>query len=89
MRLVNFGIPNLSTFGLLGRSPAQPGAAGGYIGFSPDRAAHRRGAARVQTFLPGEPAQGVRRREPQHRGTGVHDVLERTLVCLIMFPIGT
>src|SRR5690606_32039721 len=35
VRLVNFGIPNLSTFSLLGRSPMQPNPPGGHIGFSP------------------------------------------------------
>ena len=30
-----FGVPNLSTFAMLGRSPFQPNPAGGHIGFSP------------------------------------------------------
>ena len=32
---VNFGIPNLAIFSMLGRSPANPAPAGGHIGFSP------------------------------------------------------
>src|SRR5690606_21845895 len=35
VRLVNFGIPNLSTFGLIGRSQFNQNPAGGHIDFSP------------------------------------------------------
>lgn len=35
VRLVNFGIPDLSTFAMLGRSQMQPNPPGGHIGFSP------------------------------------------------------
>jgi 4-cresol dehydrogenase (hydroxylating) len=88
VRLVNFGIPNLSTFAMLGRSPANPDPAGGHIGFSP--------------IVPrtGESLLEFRRYydefvTKEHAGDDLGIVgpvymtcWERTLVCLIMFPIG-
>jgi len=35
VRQVNFGVPNLAIFSMLGRSAANPAPAGGHIGFSP------------------------------------------------------
>lgn len=88
VRLVNFGIPNLSTFAMLGRSPANPDPAGGHIGFSP--------------IVPrtGESLLEFRRYYEEnvikvHAGDDLGIVgpvymtcWDRTLVCLIMFPIG-
>lgn len=88
VRLVNFGIPNLSTFALLGRSPQNPDPAGGHIGFSP--------------IVPrtGEELLAFRRYFDEHvtkaaagddlgiQGPVYMTCWDRTLVCLIMFPIG-
>jgi FAD/FMN-containing dehydrogenase len=88
VRLVNFGIPNLATFALLGRNPGNPDPAGGHIGFSP--------------IVPrtGEALLEFRRyyQEEVNKASGGDNLgifgpvymtcWERTLVCLIMFPIG-
>ncbi|MEJ0039714.1 MAG: FAD-binding oxidoreductase [Gammaproteobacteria bacterium] len=88
VRLVNFGIPNLSTFAMLGRGPANPDPAGGHIGFSP--------------IVPrtGESLLEFRRYYDENltKASGGEDLgiigpvymtcWDRTLVCLIMFPIG-
>jgi 4-cresol dehydrogenase (hydroxylating) len=87
VRLVNFGVPNLSTFSLLGRSQFQPNPAGGHIGFSP--IIPRRGEdlvkfrdfyrANVQEISGGENL-GI-------QGPVFMTNWERSLVGLIMFPI--
>ncbi len=88
VRLVNFGIPNLSTFGMLGRSPANPAPAGGHIGFSP--IVPRTGEALLEfkrfyrdnlSKVSGGENLGI-------IGPVYMTCWERTLVCLIMFPIG-
>ena len=50
-RLVNFGIPNLSTFAMLGRSAARPGTRGRPHWFLAHHSAHRRGRARIPALL--------------------------------------
>ncbi len=88
VRLVNFGIPNLSTFGMLGRSPMNPAPAGGHIGFSP--IVPRTGEALLEfkrfyrdnlSKVSGGENLGI-------VGPVYMTCWERTLVCLIMFPIG-
>jgi 4-cresol dehydrogenase (hydroxylating) len=88
VRLVNFGIPNLSTFAMLGRTPGGGEPAGGHIGFSP--------------IVPrtGESLLEFRRYyiETVPKASGGEDLgiigpvymtcWDRTLVCLIMFPVG-
>lgn len=88
VRLVNFGIPNLSTFAMLGRSPANPDPEGGHIGFSP--IVPRTGESLLEfkrfyrenlpTVSGGENLGIV--------GPVYMTCWDRTLVCLIMFPIG-
>jgi 4-cresol dehydrogenase (hydroxylating) len=88
VRLVNFGIPNLSTFGMLGRSPQNPQPAGGHIGFSP--IIPRTGEAVIEF------AHFYRENLPKvDNGNNLGIVgpvfmtnWERTMVALIMFPIG-
>ncbi len=88
VRLVNCGIPNLSTFGMLGRSPANPDPAGGHIGFSP--IIPRTGEALLEyqrfyrEYLPkvsGGSNLGI-------IGPVYMTAWERSLVAMIMFPIG-
>lgn len=88
VRLVNFGIPNLSTFAMLGRSPANPEPAGGHIGFSP--IIPRTGEAVL------EYSRFYREHLPQVDNGNQLGIVgpvfmtnwERTMVALIMFPIG-
>jgi (+)-pinoresinol hydroxylase len=88
VRLVNFGIPNLSTFAMLGRSPANPDPAGGHIGFSPIVPRTGESLLEFKRFygenlskLSGGENLGV-------VGPVYMTNWDRTLVCLIMFPIG-
>ena len=88
VRLVNFGIPNLSTFAMLGRSPANPDPAGGHIGFSPivprtgeSLLEFKRFYAENLSKVSGGENLGV-------VGPVYMTCWDRTLVCLIMFPIG-
>jgi 4-cresol dehydrogenase (hydroxylating) len=88
VRLVNYGIPNLSTFAMLGRSPMNPEPAGGHIGFSPIVPRTGESLLEFRKFY----ADNVR------KASGGDDLgivgpvymtcWDRTLVCLIMFPIG-
>jgi 4-cresol dehydrogenase (hydroxylating) len=87
VRLVNFGIPNLSTFSMLGRSPAAPEPMGGHIGFSPIVPRTGESLLEFKQFY----------RENLSKVTGGENLgivgpvymtcWDRTLVCLIMFPI--
>jgi 4-cresol dehydrogenase (hydroxylating) len=88
VRLVNFGIPNLSTFAMLGRSPGNPEPDGGHIGFSP--IVPRTGESLLEfrkfyhdnlSAVSGGENLGV-------IGPVYMTNWDRTLVCLIMFPIG-
>jgi (+)-pinoresinol hydroxylase len=88
VRLVNFGIPNLSTFAMLGRSPANPQPAGGHIGFSPivprtgeSLLEFKRFYADTVPKLTGGDSLGI-------AGPVYMTCWDRTLVCLTMFPIG-
>jgi (+)-pinoresinol hydroxylase len=88
VRLVNFGIPNLSTFGMLGRSPANPQPDGGHIGFSPIIPRTGEALLEYQRFY--------RENLPKVSNGSNLGILgpvfmtnwERSLVAMIMFPIG-
>jgi 4-cresol dehydrogenase (hydroxylating) len=87
VRLVNFGIPNLSTFAMLGRSPAAPDPMGGHIGFSPIVSRTGEEILAFHDFY-------AEKREEVTGGENLGIVgpvmmtnWERSLVCLIMFPI--
>jgi 4-cresol dehydrogenase (hydroxylating) len=87
-RKVNFGIPDLSTFGFLGRNQADQDPPGGHMDFSP--ILPRTGEA-LQEF-----AAFYRDNLPQVSEGGTLRFLgpvymtnwDRTLVALIMFPVG-
>jgi 4-cresol dehydrogenase (hydroxylating) len=88
VRLVNFGIPNLSTFAMLGRSPFSPEPMGGHIGFSPivprtgeSLLEFKRFYAENLSKVSGGENLGI-------VGPVYMTNWDRTLVCLIMFPIG-
>jgi (+)-pinoresinol hydroxylase len=88
VRLVNFGIPNLSTFAMLGRSPANPDPAGGHIGFSPIVPRTGESLLEFKRFY----AENLSKLSGGENLDVVGPVYmtnwDRTLVCLIMFPIG-
>lgn len=87
VRLVNFGIPNLSTFAMLGRNPGNPDPAGGHIGFSP--IVPRTGDALLEfrRFYNDNLAKVTNGENLGIVGPVYMTCWERTLVCLIMFPI--
>jgi 4-cresol dehydrogenase (hydroxylating) len=88
VRLVNFGIPNLGTFGSLTRNAANPNPPGGHIGFSPlvprrgedIIAFHRFYQENLEEVTGGEDLRIL--------GPVMMTNWDRSLVCLIMFPIG-
>lgn len=86
-RIVAFGIPNLSTFSILGRSPQQPNPAGGHIGFSPILPRNGRELLKFRDFyrdnldaVSGGENLGI-------IGPVFMTIWERSLVGLIMFPV--
>jgi 4-cresol dehydrogenase (hydroxylating) len=88
VRLVNFGIPDLSTFQMLGRNQGNQNPPGGHIGFSP--IIPRTGEALLEYSqfyrenLPAVSEGGTLR----FQGPVFMTNWERTLVAMIMFPIG-
>jgi 4-cresol dehydrogenase (hydroxylating) len=88
VRLVNFGIPDLSTFQMLGRNQGNQNPPGGHIGFSP--IIPRTGEALLEYSefyrenLPKVSENGTLR----FQGPVFMTNWERTLVAMIMFPIG-
>jgi (+)-pinoresinol hydroxylase len=88
VRKVSFGVPDLSTFGLLGRSAANPAPAGGHMDFSP--ILPRTGEAvleymRLYREKVPELSEGSQLRV---QGPVFMTNWDRTLVALLMFPIG-
>jgi 4-cresol dehydrogenase (hydroxylating) len=87
-RKTSFGIPDLSTFGFLGRTQAEPNPPGGHMDFSP--ILPRTGEALVEfaqfyrTNLPAVSEGGTLR----FLGPVYMTNWDRTLVALIMFPVG-
>ena len=87
MSLVNQGVPNLSTFGLLGRSAFNPNPAGGHIGFSPILPRRGEELLRFRNFYQ-ENIQEISGGE----NIGIQGPVfmtnwERSLVALTMFPV--
>jgi hypothetical protein len=88
VRLVNFGIPNLSTFAMLGRNPGNPDPAGGHIGFSPIVPRTGESLLEFQQFYEENLPKVTNGEQLGIVGPVYMTCWERTLVCLIMFPIG-
>jgi len=88
VRKVNFGVPDLSTFAMLGRNAQNPAPPGGHIGFSP--IIPRTGEALLEyaefyrSNLPAVSEGGTLR----FQGPVYMTNWDRTLVAMIMFPIG-
>jgi (+)-pinoresinol hydroxylase len=87
VQLVNFGIPNLSTFALLGRSPMQPNPPGGHIGFSPIIPRTGEELLKFRDFYRANLAEVTRGENLGIVGPVFMTNWERSLVALIMFPI--
>jgi (+)-pinoresinol hydroxylase len=87
VRLVNFGIPNLSTFAMLGRGPANPDPAGGHIGFSPIVPRTGESLLEFKRFYSENLSKVSGGENLGIVGPVYMTCWERTLVCLIMFPI--
>jgi 4-cresol dehydrogenase (hydroxylating) len=88
VRLVNFGIPNLSTFAMLGRSAANPEPAGGHIDFSPIVPRTGESVLEFKRFYNENLSKVSRGENLGILGPVYMTCWDRTLVCLIMFPIG-
>jgi 4-cresol dehydrogenase (hydroxylating) len=88
VRLVNFGIPNLSTFAMLGRSAVNPEPAGGHIGFSPIVPRTGEALLEFKRFYDDNVPKVTGGENLSIVGPVYMTCWERTLVCLIMFPIG-
>lgn len=86
-RIVNFGIPNLSTFSILGRSPMQPNPAGGHIGFSPILPRNGEELLKFRDFYRNNLAEVSGGENLGIIGPVFMTNWERSLVGLIMFPI--
>lgn len=87
VRLVNFGIPNLSTFSMLGRSQLQPNPPGGHIGFSPIIARTGEELLKFREFYRANLAEVSGNENLGIIGPVFMTNWERSLVGLIMFPI--
>jgi (+)-pinoresinol hydroxylase len=87
VRLVNFGIPNLSTFAMLGRSPMQPNPPGGHIGFSPIIPRNGEELLKFRDFYRENLAEVSGGENLGIIGPVFMTNWERSLVGLIVFPI--
>ena len=87
VRLVNFGVPNLSTFSLLGRSQFQPNPPGGHIGFSPILPRRGEELIRFRDWYNANAAEVSGGENLGIIGPVFMTNWERSLVGLIMFPV--
>jgi 4-cresol dehydrogenase (hydroxylating) len=87
VKLVNFGIPTLSTFAMLARNQFGPGM-GGHIGFSPIVPRTGEAILEFQDFYTKHLAEVQNGENLGIVGPVMMTNWERSLVCLIMFPIG-
>ncbi len=86
VRQVNFGVPNLSTFAMLARTPVSPGM-GGHIGFSPIVPRTGESILEFQDFYDANLEEVSGGESLGILGPVMMTNWERSLVCLIMFPI--
>ena len=88
VRQVNFGIPNLSTFQMLGRSPQDPEhPMGGHIGFSPIVPRVGESLLEFKHFYAENLPKVTAGENLGIAGPVYMTNWDRSLVCLIMFPI--
>lgn len=88
VRKVNFGVPDLSTFAMLGRTQASPEPAGGHIGFSPIIPRTGEAVLEYLRFYRDNLAKVSEGGKLNFLGPVFMTNWERTMVAMIMFPIG-
>ena len=88
VRKVNFGVPDLSTFGMLGRNAANPAPPGGHMGFSPIIPRTGEAVLEYSQFYRDNLATISEGGTLRFMGPIFMTNWDRTLVAMIMFPIG-
>lgn len=88
VRKVNFGVPDLSTFAMLGRNPANPAPPGGHIGFSPIIPRTGEAVLEYSRFYTENLAEVSEGGTLRFVGPIFMTNWERSMVAMIMFPIG-
>jgi (+)-pinoresinol hydroxylase len=88
VRKVSFGVPDLSTFGMLGRNPANPAPPGGHIGFSPIIPRTGEAVLEYSRFYTENLATVSEGGTLRFLGPVFMTNWERSMVAMIMFPIG-
>jgi (+)-pinoresinol hydroxylase len=88
VRKVNFGIPDLSTFNMLGRNQGNPNPPGGHMGFSPILPRTGEALLEFAKFYADNLPAVSENNTLRFQGPVYMTNWERTLVALIMFPIG-
>lgn len=88
VRKVSFGVPDLSTFGMLGRNPQNPAPPGGHIGFSPIIPRTGEAVLEYLRFYTGNLQSVSEGGTLRFIGPVFMTNWERSLVAMIMFPIG-
>ena len=88
VRKVNFGVPDLSTFAMLGRNAQNPAPPGGHIGFSPIIPRTGEAVLEYSKFYRDNLAALSEGGTLRFQGPVFMTNWDRTLVAMIMFPIG-
>jgi FAD/FMN-containing dehydrogenase len=88
VRKVNFGIPDLSTFNMLGRNQGNPNPPGGHMGFSPILPRTGEALLEFAKFYTDNVQAVSEGGALRFQGPVYMTNWDRTLVALIMFPIG-
>jgi FAD/FMN-containing dehydrogenase len=88
VRKVNFGVPDLSTFAMLGRNAQNPAPPGGHIGFSPIIPRTGESVLEYLRFYRDNLAVVGENGTLRFQGPVFMTNWERTMVAMIMFPIG-
>src|SRR5690606_18866310 len=88
VRKVSFGVPDLSTFSMLGRNQANPSPPGGHMGFSPIIPRTGEAVLEYSRFYRENLAQVSEGGTLRFMGPVFMTNWERTMVAMIMFPIG-
>jgi (+)-pinoresinol hydroxylase len=88
VRKVNFGVPDLSTFAMLGRNAANPAPPGGHIGFSPIIPRTGEAVLEYSRFYRDNLASVSEGGTLRFIGPVFMTNWERSMIAMIMFPIG-
>jgi 4-cresol dehydrogenase (hydroxylating) len=88
IRKVNFGIPDLSTFSMLGRNQADQAPPGGHMGFSPIIPRTGEAVLEYSEFYRQNLAEVSEGGTLRFQGPIFMTNWDRTMVAMIMFPVG-